>query len=76
MELTDGSLGNNTLDHFCHHPYAPGGAPLPHQRQTTTSDWDIPIELFTVTNIVQVSSIIVNNFLMYLIILMQKATQS
>ncbi|XP_075218044.1 transmembrane protein 145-like isoform X2 [Lycorma delicatula] len=53
MEITDGSLGNNTLDHFCHHPYAPGGAPLRTQRQTTTSDWDVPIELFTVSNTVQ-----------------------
>lgn len=40
MEVTDGTIGNNTLDHFSHHPYAPGGEPLGRPGPRTPSYWD------------------------------------
>ncbi|RZF40950.1 hypothetical protein LSTR_LSTR013205 [Laodelphax striatellus] len=46
MEVTDGCLGNNTLDHFCHHPYAPYGGGQP----TTPTDWAVPMQLFTISS--------------------------
>lgn len=43
MEVTNGISGNNTLEHFGHHPYAPGGPTFP-------STWPrVPVELFTIS---------------------------
>ncbi|CAA9993117.1 unnamed protein product [Nesidiocoris tenuis] len=47
MEVTNGTCGNNTLDHFGHHPYAPGGPTLPN----IEAHWPrVPLELFTITS--------------------------
>ncbi|CAH1407389.1 unnamed protein product [Nezara viridula] len=44
MEVTNGISGNNTLDHFGHHPYAPGGPTFP-------PTWPrVPVELFTISS--------------------------
>lgn len=42
MEMTDGTMGNNTLDNFGHHPYAPGGLPLgrPHSQPSAPLFWE------------------------------------
>ncbi|XP_073978128.1 transmembrane protein 145-like isoform X2 [Rhodnius prolixus] len=47
MELTNGMTGNNTLDQFGHHPYAPGGPMV--------SQWPhhVPVELFTIASTVR-----------------------
>ncbi|XP_039297438.1 transmembrane protein 145-like [Nilaparvata lugens] len=50
MELTDGALGNNTLDHFCHHPYAPGGGAVLQGHSHNHTDWNVPMELFTISS--------------------------
>lgn len=53
MEVTDGTLGNNSLDHFGHHLYAPGGAPLgrPLTRASAPSYWDQPNTEVSTTNL-------------------------
>uniref|UniRef100_A0A0A9Y085 Uncharacterized protein n=1 Tax=Lygus hesperus TaxID=30085 RepID=A0A0A9Y085_LYGHE len=53
MELGNGLAGNSTLDHFGHHPYAPGGPMLPH----VDPHWPrVPIELFTITSTIHTES--------------------
>ncbi|BES94590.1 Rhodopsin-like GPCR transmembrane domain [Nesidiocoris tenuis] len=53
MEVTNGTCGNNTLDHFGHHPYAPGGPTLPN----IEAHWPrVPLELFTITSTIHTES--------------------
>ncbi|KAL1139755.1 hypothetical protein AAG570_006732, partial [Ranatra chinensis] len=48
MEILDGTAGNNSLDHFGHHTYAPGGPPLP---AISAVPWPhVPVELFTIAS--------------------------
>ncbi|XP_014256440.1 transmembrane protein 145-like [Cimex lectularius] len=56
MEVGDGVLGTNTLDHFGHHAYAPGG-PMAH----IPSQWHhVPVELFTIASTIHTESSVVS----------------
>jgi hypothetical protein len=60
MEISDGVVGNNSLDHFGHHPYAPGGPPLP---SVSLNPWPhVPVELFTIASSLQ---LVYNNYLLW-----------